>query len=200
MKPRTPRFAHRPRFPFHGGVRVLLCATLLALAGCREQAAPTAPVAAAPEPLAAPSCVYFKQLSAFLPSELVGFRLNKDEGSTGKYGEVLVSEAERLFVHPTGGHVSVRIVDTSLSKRLGTAIRAAADEASSREATDPTAPILTGDAVGFVRYDPEDAKAEANLLVGGRFVVAVSSVGFRGTTEVRRVTRALDLAGLSKLR
>lgn len=183
------------------GVRALLLAALVALAACRQQEAPAAaPVEVAPAAPAAPSCVYFKQLRAFLPSELIGFRLHKDEGSTGKYGDVVVSEAERLFVHPEGGHVQVRIVDTSLSKRLGTAIRAAADEAAAREATDPTAPIMTTDAVGFVRYDPDDAKAEANLLVGGRFVVAVSSEGFRGTTEVRRVTRALDLAGLSKLR
>ncbi len=144
--------------------------------------------------------MYFKDLRTFLPSELIGFRLDKDEGSTGKYGDVSVSEVERLFVHPTGGEVSVRIVDTTMSERLGTAIRNAVRDAERKDPSDPTAPIVTGEALGFVRYNPESARAEANILVGGRYIVAVSSQGFRGTSEVRRVARTLDLAGLSKLR
>ena len=45
-----------------------------------------------------------------------------------------------------------------------------------------------------------EAKAEATLLVGDRYVVAVSGQGFVGTEEIREVARELDLAGLAKLR
>ena len=54
--------------------------------------------------------------------------------------------------------------------------------------------------MGFVRYDPSEEKAEANLLVGGRYVVAVTSLGFDSTHEVRQIAQGLDLEGLSKLR
>jgi hypothetical protein len=160
--------------------------------------APTA--RAAGETRARPPCVYFKELEPFLPEQLAGFQLSKDEGSTGKYGEVLVSEAERLFVQPEGRQLSVRIVDTTLSPKLSRAIRAAAHEASQREPSDPAGPLHLGQTVGFVRYDEAEGRAEANLLVADRFVVAVTSHGFVGTVEVRRVAGTLDLAGLSKLR
>jgi hypothetical protein len=143
--------------------------------------------------------VYFKELRPFLPRELSGFEVARDEGSTGKYGEVVVSEAERVFTRP-GRSVAIRIVDTTLAGKLGTSIRAAADDGSRLDPRDPAAPILRDGTVGYVRYDPSEEKAEANLLVGGRYVVAVTSLGFEGTREVRRIAQDLDLDGLSKLR
>jgi hypothetical protein len=143
--------------------------------------------------------VYFKDLRPFLPGELSGFQLARDEGSTGKYGEVVVSEAERVFTRP-GRSVAIRIVDTTLSGKLGTSIRSAAEDASRLEPGSPSAPIQREGTVGFVRYDPSEEKAEANLLVGGRYVVAVTSVGFQSTHEVRQIAQELDLEGLSKLR
>jgi hypothetical protein len=95
--------------------------------------------------------------------------------------------------------VKVRIVDTSRGERLGQAIRAAADEGRNRARNDPTAPIFWKDAVGFVRYDESKGLAEASLLVGNRYVVAVTTRGFPGTVEVRRVARSMDLEGLARL-
>jgi len=149
--------------------------------------------------------VHFKDLRDFIPAALDGFKQVKEEGSTGKYGDVQVSEAKRTFAQEEGREVSVRIVDTTMAEELGRAIKAAAEEAADRPETDPSRPLFLSDAVGFVRWDPsrsdpDEARAEATLWVGGRFVVAVSSQGFDGTSEVRGVARALDLAGLSKLR
>ncbi|MDY7228888.1 hypothetical protein [Hyalangium rubrum] len=145
-------------------------------------------------------CVYFKDLAPFLPEALDGFTLATTEGSTGKYGEVSVSEAERTFTRGEDREVKVRIVDTTLGEKIAKAIRAAANEAKGRPASDPTAPIFWDAAVGFVRYDAADATAEANLLVGDRYVVAVTSRGFPSTVEVRRVAQGIDLAGLARLR
>nr|WP_211194253.1 hypothetical protein [Pyxidicoccus fallax] len=138
-------------------------------------------------------------MAPFLPSQLEGFTVTHTQGSTGKYGEVSVSEAERLFTRGEGREVKVRIVDTTMGGKIGQAIRDAAQRAKGRDPSDPAAPILWEDAVGFVRYDEEESLAEANLLVGERFVVAVTSRGFPGTVEVRRVARGIDLAGLARL-
>ena len=165
--------------------------------GMASCAKPEAAEAPAP-PLVSP-VVYFEELGAFLPGTPSGYEQVRDRGSTGKYGEVCVSEAERAFTRE-GAEVSIRIVDTTLGPRLRSAIRAAVVDAMARPADDPTAPILTDTAVGFVRYDAEKARAEANLLVGDRFVVVFVTEGIAGTQELRRLARGLDLAGLAKLR
>ncbi len=144
-------------------------------------------------------CVHFEQLRPFLPEVMEGLARGRDGGSTGRYGDVSVSEAERSFTRGEEREVKVRIVDTSLGGKLGEAIKAAADEGRNRARNDPTAPIFWKDAVGFVRYDETTGLAEASLLVGERYVVAVSSRGFPGTVEVRRVARGIDLEGLARL-
>jgi len=175
---------------------VLLTAALAG--GCAKDAKATSadPGGEAPR---TPPCVYFKELRPFLPAALPGYRTARDEGSTGKYGEVSVSEAERVFARDER-ELAVRIVDTTLADRLGEKIKAAANDAKDRAGSDPTAPLVLHESVGFVRYDRAQATAEANLLVADRFVVAVTGKGFEGTAEVREVARNLDLAGLSKLR
>lgn len=178
--------------------RLGLCLALVLSAGCQKAAPAPAPSASSVPAFSAPT-VYFASLRAFLPQAPAGFSPVKDRGSTGKYGEVSVSEAERVF--RGGGHeITVRIVDTTLVTRLGKSIKAAVQDASSRDASDPTAPILLRDALGFVRYDPDEEHAEANLLVGDRYVVAVTTRGFDDTREVRRIAHSLDLEGLAKLR
>jgi hypothetical protein len=152
------------------------------------------------EAVAAPACVYFKQLEAFLPTSLPGFRQARDEGSTGKYGDVSVSEAERVFFQPENREVSIRIVDSTVLAKLAEGIRAAALEASDRQQPDLAAPLSLPQALGYLRYDPAEERAEANLLVGDRFVVSIVSRGLKDATEVRRIAENLDSAGLSKLR
>jgi hypothetical protein len=144
-------------------------------------------------------CVHFEELRPFLPESLEGLTRARDTGSTGRYGDMAVSETERRFTRGEDREVKVRIVDTSMGERLGQAIRAAADEGRNRARNDPTAPIFWKDAVGFVRYDETKGLAEASLLVGNRYVVAVTTRGYPGTVEVRRVARSIDLEGLARL-
>lgn len=144
-------------------------------------------------------CVHFEELQRFLPETLEGFTRARDTGSTGRYGDMAVSEAERKFTHGEDREVKVRIVDTSMGERLAQALLTAAEEGRSRAQNDPTAPIFWKDAVGVVRYDETDGLAEANLLVGNRYVVAVTTRGFPGTVEVRRVARGMDFEGLARL-
>jgi len=198
-----------PLIPFHGGVRatVLMCALALSgVLGCRRSNPIQPPPTREEEGRAhlQPKCVYFKTLKGYLPSSVLGFGQPKDEGSTGKYGEVEVSEVRRAFVKSEGRELSVRIVDSTMAPDLGRAIQAAAQDAKDHPSAGSPAPMVLKDAVGFVRFDPSrpdpsESRAEATLWVGGRFVVAVSSQGFPGTDEVKRVAEKLDLAGLAKL-
>ncbi|ATB27417.1 hypothetical protein [Melittangium boletus] len=183
-------------------LRPLALLAFLTGAACTDGGKPTPPVAEDASRAPAPfPCAHFEQLQGFLPQSVEGLPRTRDAGSTGRYGDVSVSEAERSFMLGEEREVKVRIVDTSLSRKLGQAILAAANGAQSRALNDPTAPIFWKDkeAVGFVRYDAANGLAEASLLVGNRYVVAVSSRGFPGTVEVRRVARGLDLAALARL-
>ncbi|MGQ0504120.1 MAG: hypothetical protein ACT4TC_02270 [Myxococcaceae bacterium] len=181
---------------------------LVLVVACRTGSAPDSAKAPEPDkkeevkapPAKARPTLYFTELRPFLPKELEGYTTTRDEGSTGKYGDVAVSEAERVFAQDQGGSATVRIVDTSMSDKLGHAIRAAVVDAQARGTPAPIAPILLDNVQGFVRYDADASKAEANLLVADRFVVAVTTLGFEGTDELRRIAYGLNLAGLSKLR
>ncbi len=181
----------------------LLLLWLAAGSACTDGGKRTAgePAATAPDAPTPYPCAHFEELRRFLPERLEGLTAGQEGGSTGRYGDVAVSEAERSFTRGEEREVKVRIVDTSMSQKLGQAIRAAAAEGRERAANDPTAPIFWKDkeAVGFVRYDERTERAEASLLVGNRYVVAVSSRGFPGTVEVRRVAQGIDLEGLARL-
>jgi hypothetical protein len=177
----------------------------LCLCACRKdrdepRPLPEAAAAVPVEVAQGRALIYFRDLSAYLPDELSGYALQRDEGSTGKYGEVSVSEAERVF-GKDGREVRMRVVDTSLAPALVRKIREAVREGYQKEPADPTAPILLKDAVGYVTFDDSSGAAEANLVVSGdRFLVALSTRGWPHTIELRRVARELNLAGLSKLR
>ena len=143
-------------------------------------------------------CLYFKELQTFLPPSLPGFQKVRDEGSTGKYGRALVSEAERVFAREQQ-EISVRIVDSSAVSGLAAGVAAASEAA--RQQASPSAAALSGpSAVGYVRYDAAEERAEANLLVADRFVFSVSGRGFKDTSEVKRIAEGLDSEKLAKLR
>lgn len=212
----------------------ILCVALLPAAACSGrdgEARPAPPLLQHAAAAAAEGpCLHFRRLQAFLPRTPEGFRPLRATASTGRYGEVSVSEAEQVFVSvdaatdtPTDAatdaaadagpaapglrQLSVRIVDTSLASRLAEAIRTAAREA--QEAHDAqaargeharTAPLLFERALGYVSHDPDhDGRVEAMLLVGERFLVAVSGHGFGSTAEARALLAEIDLTGLSQL-
>lgn len=142
--------------------------------------------------------MYFKALQPFLPAAVPGFQKVRDEGSTGKYGDVSVSEAERVFAHENE-EIAVRIIDSTTVSKLAESITAAA-QAAKQQPKDVAVPLTLPSAVGYLRFDAAEEKAEANLLVGNRFIVSVSSRGLKDGTQVRRIVESLDSERLSKLR
>ena len=142
----------------------------------------------------------FRHLQPFLPAALHGYARGGDEASTGKYGDVLLSSAERRYVGAGGAELRVRIVDTSMVQTLGPAIEATSRAAVANGNTELLSALNGNFGVGYVRYEADGARAEANLLVGNRYIVAVTSSGIQGTADVRHVAQQLDLAGLAELR
>ncbi|MBF5042804.1 hypothetical protein FGE12_10405 [Aggregicoccus sp. 17bor-14] len=190
-----------------------------AVAAAASRAAAAASAAGAEQ-----GCMPFRTLQAFLPPPPEGFRPLRAVASTGRYGEVRVSEAEQVFsagsaldageLGPGGERgarqLSVRIVDTSLYARIAESIRTTTQQAQAAEASRlaaglpvlalPTRPLLFDSAVGYVSHRPDDSgRVEAMLLVGERFVVAVTGHGFSSTAEARAVLQRMDLPGLSRL-
>ncbi len=137
-------------------------------------------------------CVPFQQLRLHLPTTVEGLEQIRDEGSSGRYGEVSISEAERAFKGMGGLEISIRILDTTLVEQLGQALRIAAGESS--------APIQKDNALGFVQFLPEAQRAEANLLVANRFMVAINGQGYDDPAQVRRIAEQFDVDGLALLR
>jgi hypothetical protein len=210
----------------------ILCVVLLPAAGCsgRDEEARSAltvfqrgaAVQQVEEGAEQTSCLHFRRLQAFLPHAPEGFRPLRATASTGRYGEVSVSEAEQVFVSgeaqaaaqadagPEGPGVrqlSVRIVDTSLASRIAEAVRTAAREAQETHDKQAalggyarTAPLLFDRAVGYVSHNPDDGgRVEAMLLVGERFLVAVTGHGFGSNAEAKALLAEIDLTGLSQL-
>ncbi|MGA9523673.1 MAG: hypothetical protein WBV82_19585 [Myxococcaceae bacterium] len=149
-------------------------------------------VLTSPAPLPEFPCVPFQQLRRHLPSKVEGLEQIRDEGSSGRYGEVSISEAERSFKGIGGQEISIRIVDTTIVDQLGRALRSAAGESSS--------PIQRDNALGFVHFLPESKRAEANLLVANRFMVAINGQGYEDPAQVRRIAEQFDVDGLALLR
>ena len=141
--------------------------------------------------------VYFKALQPFLPAAVPGFQKVRDEGSTGRYGDVQVSEAERVFASENE-EIAVRIIDSTTVAKLADGITAAA-QAAKQQPKDVAVPLSLPSSVGYLRFDAAEEKVEANLLVGDRFIVTVSSRGLKDGTQVRRILESLDSKGLSKL-
>jgi hypothetical protein len=188
-------------------MRPLLCALLLLLpplSGCQRELHPQQEPTSGErserdEALSAFPCVHFRELQRHLPKTLEGLERIRTEGSSGRYGEVAISEAERVFLGTDGQELSVRIVDTSLVDELGPAIIAAARDSRAAPG-EPDAAILGEHAIGFVRFDPHLGRAEANLLVADRFVVAVIGRGHPDALRVREVAERIDVNGLALLR
>ena len=141
--------------------------------------------------------VYFKALQPFLPAAVPGFQKVRDEGSTGRYGAVQMSEAERVFAHENE-EIAIRIIDSTTVGKLSEGITAAA-QAAKQQPKEVAVPLSLPSAVGYLRFDAAEEKVEANLLVANRFIVSVSSRGLKDGTEVRRIVESLDSEGLSKL-
>jgi hypothetical protein len=200
----------------------LLCVVLLPAAACggRAEEAPLAWAALQHASTGVPeaSCVHFRRLQAFLPRAPEGFRRLRATASTGRYGEVSVSEAEQVFVSgdeaveagvlaPGLRQLSVRIVDSTLSERIAEAIRTAAKQAQATHAAQAangqesrTAPLLYDRAVGYVSHDQHDGgRVEAMLLVGERFLVSVTGHGFSSGAEARAVLGQIDVTGLAQV-
>jgi len=157
-------------------------------------AAPAGPGPAAGQPQLDGRSIHYSRLTPFAPDPLGGYRGGAIRASTSQFGEVSVSEVERVY-QGQDRSAKVRLVDTSLN-----------DGARSPPLGEPYEdeekvgrPMRASDAVGFVEFEKESRRATANLIVADRLLVTVTCEGSTGTGEAERLAAALDLRGLSLL-
>jgi hypothetical protein len=111
-----------------------------------------------------------------------------------------MSEAERVFAQSDSREIAIKIVDSTNLSRLVDGIKIAAEEAAQLSQPGLLEPLRQPSAVGYLRFEPSEQRAEASLLVADRFVISILSRGLPDSREVRRIVENLDYAGLSKLR
>jgi hypothetical protein len=146
-------------------------------------------------------------LKTFLPERL-GARLGASpQGTMTRMGNRALSEATRSYrANPASasGEVELKIADAWLEPRATQAIRSLADAEhmlggrSDGPFTMPERLVLPG-AVGYARLDEEARQAQAQILIGGRFIASATVAQAEDAQEAAQALRALDTLGLARL-
>ena len=143
--------------------------------------------------LDADEAVHFTRLKPFLPETLGALHGGETRSSTSQYpGGFAVSQVERDYLG-SGRRSAVRILDTNLNRKAGVAVRAEAADAPHAR------PFESGNAKGYLDYDPQKRVAQARVVISQRFVLDVTVEDTPDDREAERTVRAIDLKGLEKL-
>jgi hypothetical protein len=155
-----------------------------------------------------PVLVPDSQLKAFLPERLAGRQGAFAQGTMTRMGDRALSEATRSYrggPPSDPGEIELKIADAWLEPRATQAIRSLADTEHVFEGTSMqgnTAPperlVLPG-AVGYARYDEEARLAQAQVLIGGRFIASATVAEAEDAQDAAQALRALDTLGLARL-
>ena len=155
-----------------------------------------------------PMLVPDAQLKTFLPERLGGRLGESPQGTMTRMGNRALSEATRSYrggpASETGA-VELKIADAWLEPRATQAIRSLADTEFALggttllgSASRPERLVLPG-AVGYVRYDEDARQAQAQVLVGGRFIASATVAQAEDAQEAAQALRSLDTLGLARL-
>lgn len=185
-----------------------LACLLPALAGCNPTATPPSVAAAlaradsglAPlRPESLPPLngrtVHFTALRQFAPDALLELSGGRTSASTAHFGEVAVSEVERLYEGPDERRLKLRLVDTSLNHQVAPPPPGPAFE----DAQKIGRPLHVAGGAGYVEYAKESHLAVANLIVAERVLVTLTLQNASGPEDAERLAAALPLAALDRL-
>jgi hypothetical protein len=147
-----------------------------------------------------PGLIPDNQLKTFLPDR-VGDRLGQlPQGTMTRMGDRALSEATRNYRGAgsvnEGGQVELKIADARLEPRATQAIRLLANE--NEEAVMAERLVLPG-AIGYARYDEGERVAQAQVLIGGRFIASATVVQAADAQDAAQALRAVDTQALARL-
>jgi len=148
------------------------------------------------------------KLKTFLPERLGGRQGESPQGTMTRMGNRALSEATRSYRGSPAsetGAVELKIADARLEPRATQAIRSLADTEFALGGTTmlgttqrPERLVLPG-AVGYARYDEDARQAQAQVLIGGRFIASVVVAQAEDAQEAAQALRSLDTLGLARL-
>jgi len=192
--------------------RALALALLLALPACRtDRHADWAKVcetrASWANDLKLPVLIPDTMLKNFLPERLDGRLGESPLGTMTRMGDRALSEATRSYRGgPPGdtGRVEIKIADAWLEPRATQAIRSLASTdavvAGRLEALGAWSErlVLPG-GIGYARYDEGERLAQAQALIGDRFIASATVAQAADAQDAAQVLRALDTLALAHL-
>ncbi len=144
------------------------------------------------------------KLKTFLPERLGTRQGASPQGTMTRMGNRALSEATRSYGGGETGELELKIADAWLEPRATQAIRSLADADYAFNgkldgpATLPERLVLPG-AVGYARYDEDARQAQAQVLIGGRFIASATVAQAEDAQEAAQALRALDTLGLARL-
>ncbi len=178
----------------------LLSFLALAALGCHGQPASRGAwthVAEARRPASAGqpgSIVSDGELKPFLPARLFGQAGGFPQGSMTRMRERALSEVTRAYGADTA---ELKLLDARFEPRATEAIRAMAEE-SEDDDSEAHRLVLPG-AIGYSRYDKAERVAEAQVVVGGRFIASATVRAAQDAQAAAAALQAVDTLGLSRL-
>jgi hypothetical protein len=190
-----------------------LALLLISVAACKEtRKADWTKVAGGQEgtsELKLPLLIPDAQLKTFLPERLGGRLGQFPQGTMTRMGDRALSEASRDYrggAPSETGPVQLKIADAWLEPRATQAIRSLADTdfgamgggSVMGSHAIPERLVLPG-GVGYARYDEGARLAQAQVLIGGRFIASATVAQAEDAQDAAQALRALDTLALARL-
>ena len=141
-------------------------------------------------------------LKPYLPARLLGREGSAPQGSMTRIGGRSLSEVTRSYRGSPGadGRAELKLADARFEPRATEAIRTlAGDETQADGDADLAEPLVLPGAVGYARYDESERIAQAQVVIGGRFIASATVLQARDSKEAVAALRSLDTLGLSRL-
>ncbi len=138
-------------------------------------------------------------LKRYLPATVLGRPGEAPQGSVTRIGSRSLAEATRSYRAPGADlEAEIKLADARYEPRATEAIRslAGADEPDDDDAAERL--VLPG-AIGYARFDQGERTAQAQVVIGGRFIASATVQPAKGAEEAVAALRSIDTLAISRL-
>ncbi|MHB8417732.1 MAG: hypothetical protein ACYDCL_06630 [Myxococcales bacterium] len=137
-------------------------------------------------------------LRPYLPERLLGRSGERPHGSVTRIGPRALSEVIREY--PGGeGEAELKLADARFEPHATEAIRSMAGDADGARLDDGVSKLVLPGAVGYARYDGDERLAQAQVVIGDRFIASATVQQAQDAEAAVAALRAVDTLALSKL-
>jgi hypothetical protein len=141
-----------------------------------------------------PTVVSDLELRPFLPQKVLGRSGGSPQGSVTRMGDRSLSEVTRAYPS-ADGQTELKLADARFEPHATETIRTMADDVHDGEAHRL---VLPG-AIGYSLYDEDKRVAQAQVVIGGRFIASATVQQAQDSQAAVAALRTLDTMALSRL-